>query len=246
MRAWLSVLGRGRSLVLVAVLAVVVVAFVRLGLWQFHTGQRHEVVSGVADAPPVSLTELVRPGQRYDARWDGRRVVAVGQYDASGAVRVVDRRLDGQAGEWVVTPLVVADTGARLAVLRGFVPEGSSVPEVPTGTVEVQAVMSQPEAPASLIDRDGRRMDTIDLSVLVNDWGSAVYPGFVFATAEDRPGPGVTRVPPPAAEVSSLDWRNLGYAAQWWVFALFATYVVVRHLRDEVRHTVDKPAESRP
>ena len=128
-----------------------------------------------------------------------------GTYDASGQVLVADRRLDGVAGYWVVTPLVVDPAGsvraARIAVLRGFVTDGTGTGPAPSagGPVTVTGTLAPGESPASSAAAlpDGQ-LGSLDLARLVNRWPGDLYNAFVFATAETPDAsPGVQRVPPP-------------------------------------------------
>ena len=48
--------------------------------------------------------------------------------------------------------------------------------------------------------------------------------------AELVSAPGVERVPPPLPD-TSLQWRNVMYAVQWWVFAAFGAFMTVRFVR---------------
>ncbi len=71
---------------------------------------------------------------------------------------------------------------------------------------------------------------------LVNRVDYPVANAYVTDTA---PAAGLRAVPPadPGQATRRLDWRNLAYAAQWWVFALFAVVIWFRAVRDERRET---------
>ena len=66
-------------------------------------------------------TRVLTPHSPFPQDGTGRRITATGRYDGSGQVLVTPRLLRGERGYWVVTPLVVRSTGARIAVVRGFV-----------------------------------------------------------------------------------------------------------------------------
>ena len=117
-----------RWLGLLGVLAVLLVAFTFLGLWQLSVARDDAQREAVAAAPrqaPVPLDEALNPHSPFPAAASGRPVTMTGTYDAGGQVLVAGRRLDGVTGWWVVTPLVVDSSGARIAVLRGFVTDGA-------------------------------------------------------------------------------------------------------------------------
>ena len=163
---------------------------------------------------------------------------ASGRYDAQHQVLVVDRRLDDRVGAWVLTPLVVESTGARLAVVRGFVDDGAAAPPVPTGRVTVHGTLQPQEGlPETFEPQPPGRWQTVDLATGVNLWGGDIYNGFVFASREDPPATGasaqVTPVPPPTVGGEGINWRNAAYAVQWWIFAGFALYIWWRSVRDD-------------
>ena len=228
-----------RWLGLLGVLVVLLVAFAVLGLWQLSVARDDARREALAQAPTqaaVALDQVLTPHTAFPAEASGRPVTITGRYDAGGQVLVVDRRLDGTSGSWVVTPLVVDGSGARVAVLRGFVPGEALTGPAPssTGPVTVTGTLAPGESPSSASLPEGR-LGSVDLARLVNLWPGELYNAFVFATAESPDvSPGVQRVPPPAIP-TGLTWRNAAYALQWWVFGLFAAYMWWRMVRDDHR-----------
>jgi cytochrome oxidase assembly protein ShyY1 len=227
--------------------AIVMVAFGVLGLWQLNVARdkgRAEQVSSAPTRPVADLAAVLTPHGAFPGDGTGRRITATGRYDGSGQVLVTPRRLRGQPGYWVVTPFVVRSSGARIAVVRGFVTDparaispGANTQITLSGTLApgesptAQGARAAPTLPAG-------QMAVLDLSLLVNRWPGPMYNGFVFATAEapdvtSMVSPAVQRVPPPALVGGGLSWRNLAYALQWWVFALFAAYMWWRMVRDD-------------
>jgi surfeit locus 1 family protein len=228
-----------RWLGLLGVLVVLLVAFTILGLWQLSVARddaRRDALTQAPTQAAMALDQVLTPHTAFPAEASGRPVTMTGRYDASGQVLVVDRRLDGTSGSWVVTPLVVDGSGARIAVLRGFVTGESATGPAPasTGPVRVTGTLAPGESPSSAALSDGR-LGSVDLARLVNLWPGEVYNAFVFATTESPDvSPGVQRVPPPAIP-TGLTWRNAAYALQWWVFGLFAAYMWWRMVRDDHR-----------
>lgn len=228
---------RPRWLAALAVLGVVVYIFIRLGLWQFHTGQSRAMddLSARSELPPQPIGTLVEPQQPFRGDLSGRMVDVRGRYDASGQVLVTGRRLDDAQGYWVVTPLIEERTGARLPILRGFVTDPSQADRPDSQPVKITGALAQPEAPSDLTALPEGQLTSVDVAWLVNHWGGRVYNAFVFATQEEPrvSAAPVRPVPPPVTHMTGLNWRNLGYAVQWWVFALFACFIVWRQLRDD-------------
>ena len=242
-----------RWLGLLAIVATVMVTFAVLGLWQLNVARdkgRAEHVSTAPTRPIADLAAVLIPHGSFPDDGTGRRIVATGRYDGSGQVLVTPRRLAGQAGFWVVTPFVVRSSGARIAVVRGFVTDpAQAVP--PPGNTEI--TLSGTLAPGESPTAEGAsaapalpegQIAVLDLSQLVNRWPGVLYNGFVFATAEhpdvtSSVSPAVQRVPPPPLVGAGLSWRNLAYALQWWVFALFAAYMWGRMVREDYLDTRD-------
>lgn len=235
-----------RWLGLLAALVVVVAACIQLGLWQLHVAQDKGLADALRkahEARPVAIDSVVRPHQPFPNDQSSRAVIATGEYAAADQFLVGPRRLEGHSGFWVVTPLVVQETGARLAVVRGFVADPTRPVEPPTGSVTVEGSLAPGESPADpptgapAWPQEAR--GSIDLSVLVNEWSGDLYNAFVFAQAERTaagaavtPPEGLERVPPPEV-TGGLKWRNAAYAVQWWVFAGFAVFMWFRMVRED-------------
>jgi surfeit locus 1 family protein len=238
---------RPRWLGLFALVVVVMVSFTLLGLWQLSVARDQGKAEQVRATPTLPITDVaavLTPHTPFPQGGDGRRITATGRYDGSSQVLVTPRLLQGKRGYWVVTPLVVRSTGARLAIVRGFVtdPAKAFAPAAAT-EVTVSGTLTEGESPAQ--DTFGPapalpvgQMTNLDLSLLVNRWPGALYNAFVFATKEvpdvtSAVSPAVLRVPPPAGAGGGLSWRNAAYAFQWWAFALFAAYMWWKMVRDD-------------
>jgi len=223
------------------------VSFGMLGLWQLSVARdkgRAEQARAAPTVPVADVAAVLTPHAPFPAGGDGRRITATGRYDGPAQVLVTPRLLRGQRGYWVVTPLVVRSTGARIAVVRGFVtdPAKAGAPDLAaevtvSGTLTAGESPAQDPSPADTALPVGQ-MAALDLSLLVNRWPGGLYNAFVFASAEQPDvtsvvSPAVERVPPPAVAGGGLLWRNAAYALQWWVFALFAAYMWWRMVRDD-------------
>ncbi len=223
---------------LVVLLAAVVV-MVMLGLWQFGVAKDKGVSRTVEQAqhlPVAPITQVVQPNEPFRSDMSVRRVTATGTYEPQRQLLVPDRRLDGRSGYWVLTPLVVTDTKARLVVLRGFVTDPSQATKPTTNRVTVTGALAPAESPTTTNVPAGQ-IGSVDIASLVNLWGDPIYNGYVFAIGEqpNATAASITRIPPPSpVPASGLRFVNLAYAVQWWLFACFAIYVYGRMLRDEV------------
>lgn len=238
---------RPRWLGLLALVLAVMVSFGLLGLWQLNVARdrgRAEQALAAPTMPVADVAAVLTPHSPFPRDGMGRRITAKGRYDGSAQVLVTPRLLAGQRGYWVVTPLVVRSTGARLAVVRGFVtdPAQATAPAV-AAEVTVSGTLAPGESPAQEPSSTDAALPTgqlgaLDLSLLVNRWPGGLYNAFVFATAEQPDVTSVTssaveRVPPPALVGGALAWRNAAYALQWWAFALFTAYMWWRMVRED-------------
>ncbi|GGL05431.1 SURF1-like protein [Sphaerisporangium melleum] len=169
----------------------------------------------------------------------------------------------GDSGYWLLTPLALSD-GTVMPVVRGWVPTaGDPATAVPEGTVTVTGRVQPPE-PTDFARRrtaplPAGQVATVSTSELVNLWrGLRLRDGFIVATglspaaqAAGKPesaGAGPIAAPPtpagsglrpvavpPPTESGAFTWRNLAYAAQWWIFAGFAVFMWFHFVRDAVR-----------
>lgn len=236
-----------RWLALLGVVIAVCVAFVWLGLWQLAVAQDdafkelQEQRDALVEKP---LDEVIAPHAAFPADGAGHPVVVEGVYDGSRQFLVPERVLEGQSGYWVVTPLLVDDTTAAVPVLRGFVTDPADADVPPADPVTVHGELAPGESPSFAEEPlPPGQHGTIDLSRLANEWSEALYNGFVFSTQEEPrvSAEGLAHVPPPVLQAGDVDWRNLGYALQWWVFAAFAVFMFVKLLHDAAREHPETP-----
>lgn len=232
-----------RWLLLTAVLVVFGMGCWQLGTWQLSVARNdsaQQVLAEQRSRPVVPLAEVLAPQQPFPEDGSNRPVRAEGRYDPRGQFLVPERLLEGRQGLWVVTPLEVADTGATLLVVRGFVTDPGQAGTVETAPLVVEGTLAPGESPADDAGLPEGQRGSIDLSALANERPGDWYNAFVFAQQEQPrlSAADVEPIPPPAAG-GGLDWRNLGYALQWWVFAGFAIFLWWRQLREETRPTVE-------
>ena len=239
-----------RGLGLLAVVVVAMAVCFQLGLWQLHVAQDKGLADALRkahEARPVAVDTVLRPHQPFPNDQSGRTVTAEGAYAADDQFLVGPRRLGGRSGFWVVTPLEVRETGARLAVVRGFVTDATRPAEPPTGVVTVEGSLAPGESPADpprgapAWPQEAR--GSIDLAVLVNEWPGELYNAFVFAQSEKTEAGtavdaaaagGLERVPPPEV-TGGLKWRNAAYALQWWIFGAFTLFMWFRMVREDAQ-----------
>lgn len=213
-------------------------AFVMLGLWQLRKAEAAAALQAELDACAVEAP-LEMPVTAIDAaKLRHRRVVLRGVYDG-GAQILIDNRIHfDRAGYHVVTPLRLDGTDMRVVVNRGWVPAAPDrrrLPEVPAPgeRVEITGIAVVPPARFfTLGDTAGPASapavwQNLDLARLRQTLRYPVQPVVVQL---DAAAPGGYVREWPRADAHGL--RNLGYACQWFGFALASlgiwVYLLVR------------------
>jgi cytochrome oxidase assembly protein ShyY1 len=224
----------------------VLVSFTLLGRWQLGVFEASGKPKLAADPAPVAVSELTQVGRHIPTSAVSRRVTAEGTYDASRQLLVADRLADasahgGSKGFWLLTPLRLAD-GTVVPVVRGWVRSpGDPTAAVPAGPVTVTGRL-QPAEQSDEVERTGGlpagQVAVVSTAEMINLWPDAhVRDGFVIATAQVPPATATPVVVPPPTQGVGFTWRNLAYAAQWWVFAVFAVFMWFHFVRDGVRNS---------
>jgi cytochrome oxidase assembly protein ShyY1 len=204
--------------------AVLVVTFVALGVWQLsRNDEKHEKDAANkaklgAPAPPLdSLTQPVAAGTRVEVQ---------GTFEPDAEVLLRGRSCEGTSGDNVLTALRL-DDGSAVLVDRGCLPHASIAQDIdaaraPSGSVTVRGTVAgsrplQPEEEVS--DLGGRpALPRVDLAAVAaatgidglrDEWVSAQY-------IEPAPGQAAPRLPQPPP---SDDVNHEQYAFQWFAFA---------------------------
>ncbi|MCW2883042.1 MAG: hypothetical protein JWQ95_7142 [Sphaerisporangium sp.] len=243
----------GLHMVTIAVL----ISFTFLGRWQLGVFEDSGRPHAVLDPAPVALSTLVQPGKRLPVEALSRQVTVEGTFDASRQLLVAERASTVESGGgkasgyWLLTPLKLPD-GSMVPVVRGWVASATDpATVVPQGPVSVTGRV-QPSEPSDFAERrtaplPAGQVATVSTAELINVWrGVRLQDGFVVSTAEvavkhpppaqvaSAPTEKLVAAPPPTVG-GGFTWRNLAYAAQWWIFAAFAVFMWFHFVRDAVR-----------
>jgi cytochrome oxidase assembly protein ShyY1 len=211
-----------------------------LGSWQMQAyaeqEERERIAAAnlAADAPTRPLDEVVPVGQALPVDAVSVPVTATGTYDDAQTLLLAGRELDGEAGWFVVTPLVAAD-GTVTPVLRGWVPDPAD-PGVRATSDEVSIRGS-----VQALETDGdaavdptRPLAEPELAALTSVALFRLYPyppsqvrQAQVVLAEQQPVSTQAPAPVPVVDaaprpVGVSAWRHLSYAWQWWLFAAAA------------------------
>jgi cytochrome oxidase assembly protein ShyY1 len=244
--------GEGRRdsppLVAVVVLALVAAAVCGwLGVWQWD--RAHARASTVRDDAPVPIAEVLGPSTDA-ASVIGQAVTVTGTWGDDASV-VRGREVDGVPSVLLVRSLVVpADqtgTGfeARIAVLVGHQPDGELVcADTSEGTVTVSGYLRSSEPPPLVVQAveepggcGARYTSVLSVAELAQTWPGPLYSAVLIA---DGGATGWTSMPD-RDPVTRLNLQSLLYAAEWWVFGLFALVVAFRWVRENGPHREREP-----
>src|SRR5207342_2759203 len=216
---------------LLVVAVLVAVTCVALGIWQIarlHQKQQFNaaVRAGLAVAPaPVDavLIDGVDPDAvRY------RRATATGTYDTEHGFVLYARTQDSQAGNHLLTPLMLSD-GRAILVDRGWVPldvDEPGAPEAapPSGAVDVEGVLFSSEGDLPGIADAGSPVETtlsrLDLGTIQAQLPYPIEPSYLLLQGQTPAQP--DELPEPASLPELSEGPHLSYAIQWFTFAAIA------------------------
>ncbi|MCS6845951.1 MAG: SURF1 family protein [Caldilineales bacterium] len=247
------------TLLVLAAMAVMA----RLGVWQLDRREqrlaRNAELAAKLAAPPVSLNDAASaPAWPLSSDRDEVRNVraeARGRFDFSHQVILVQQLFEGMPGVRLVAPLVLEGTERAVLVDRGWVPvdqveaarQGQF--DVETGEVTVLGVL-QPsqilfgraaERAAQQASPGGPQTDwyRVDIEALQRQMPYALLPVYL----QQAPGPqGNTALPyrsTPTVDLS--EGPHLGYAIQWFSFAVIAGVIYVALVRSRERKAQTAP-----
>lgn len=216
-----------------------------MGTWQLgkfedrvdsHQEAEQRPAAGSLKAAPLDTLLPV------DQETSGRPAEARGRFGEQ--FLVPERDLDGRTGSYVLT-LLKTDDGLSLPVVRGWLPTGAKAPAPPSGDVTVVGALQASENPGTKGVRTAGglpegQLGMISAAALVNVVTDDVYDAWITLT--DSPA-GLTPVPAAAAAGTSLDvkaFQNLGYTAEWFVFAGFVLFMWFRLVRREAEASRDE------
>lgn len=210
--------------------------FVFLGVWQLHRADEKKALielqqQRMRDEPlALGAEEPSLDDVRY------RRVIVSGEYDVDHQFLLDNQVHRKSSGYHVLTPLRIAGTGAAVLVNRGWIPVGASRAERPD--LDIRQPNVQITGMAERFPGVGLRLEGADIPAsgwpavvqvvdpahIAERLGYAVLPYQVLA--DESVAEGYVR----AWKETRLDpGKNLGYALQWFLFALIALVLYVRH-----------------
>lgn len=232
---------RPRFLGMLALMVAATVVCGLLATWQWD--RAHQAITSQAAGPEQlgDIRGVLEVGDPVTNALSGQDVTATGSYVPGEQVLVPSRNIGGTPAVLVVSSLMVDledGSQARLPVARGWLPEADVTgadgqidpdlaPSAPQGEIEISGRLEASESATGGVE--GGVASEIATPLLVNEWGSPMFSGYV--SVSDPSGP---LRPLPAAESDfsrGLNWQNIGYSFQWVLFGGFFLYLWWRSVR---------------
>jgi surfeit locus 1 family protein len=200
-----------------------------LGVWQLDRAAEKETLAAdlerLRQLPPLELNAA-----DADTPIPAHRQLAVtGVFEPERQIYLENRRQGNRVGYQVITPLRLEGSELRLMVNRGWVPaEGRQPPPAPAPSAEVrvEGLTTKPQPPAVALGdpsawgrswpyftlEDYAVRETIPLLPVLLLQSPESPHGFLRNWPRERPNP----------------MMHLGYAIQWFAFALIAAVIYLR------------------
>ena len=205
-----------------------------LGFWQLDRAEqkRHQATALEMrrKLPPISLTDSIRPDTD---QLQYRKVVLQGKFLSEKTIFIANRKHLGKTGFHVVTPLQLSDNGELVLINRGWTAVAPFTDRKAltnsTGQLTISGEITIPQAPAIELtpSDDGNELPPRWPYLTVEryrQWsGLETLPILVLQTSEDNQN-FIRQWPTP--KVSDL--MHIGYAIQWFAFAIIAVLVWLR------------------
>lgn len=204
----------------------VLVSFVWLGFWQLRRhderAAHNDRVAAQLEAPPIPLGEVLAEGG--DAAY--RRVTATGEYRPDDEVLLSPRSHADVPGHHLLTPFATTD-GAVVLVDRGWVPIELDDPPVedvppPAGQVTIEGWLEPTGTARQAGPVDAPRLTFLSAVDPQRLGGQVAGPlvDEVYLVLDDPDARTSATLPRPAPEPDLDPGPHLGYAGQWFAFAV--------------------------
>lgn len=229
---------------LVVLLGMAVLA--RLGMWQLdrleqRKARNAEIVRQL-ELPPLSLTD--EPLAEDLTSLKNRRATARGEFDFSNQVALLYQNLQDTPGIHLITPLVIEGSSQAVLVDRGWLPIDQAAPENwsqfdEPGPVSVTGFIRLSETlPARAGDAPQRQVAEpqsewyrVDIEAIQGQVPYELLPVYILQSPpEDRDITLPYEVEP---EFDLSNGPHLGYAIQWFTFALILGIMYVRYVSNK-------------
>ncbi len=231
------------------------ILFINFGLWQLRRANQRAALNSLINShleqAPLSfdnIKETYNLGSKKEEKNSAayRKAKVTGVYDIEQEVLIRNRSYNGQPGYHVLTPLRLSDNRALL-VERGWVPLDLDWPPItdaapPKGKVELEGVLlSSQEQPKGFIGAKDppslklTKVFWVDIERLQKQISYTLEPIYLRLTKQAPSQSTVNTLPLEILPPSTTNGPHLGYAIQWFSFAIILFVVYILLLRNAVK-----------
>ena len=209
--------------------------FIKLGLWQYHKAVQKQALQNQYDAylhaPPEALPEVMTKPED----WRYRRIKVTGEYEPRYQILLDNQVEKSRAGYHVITPLRIRNTQRFVLVDRGWIAaqdNHSDLPSIdtPGGEQEIIGQVWLPssrfyslEAKPSATAHWQPLWQNMDMKRYVQSVPFQLMPVVIRLDAASKAGGFGRDWQRPAERITT----NIGYAYQWFGFALTALVIYI-------------------
>jgi cytochrome oxidase assembly protein ShyY1 len=243
------------TLILVMALAAV---FVLLSQWQFSSSRQAAPATPPTTETVRPLTDVLAPGSPLTAAAADQMVSADGTFLPGTRLLVPERLQDGREGLWLISAFAVEGAPAPgtgsdekapvvIPVVHGWVPDAAAAESVPelTGAASLTGRLLPSEGPEAADPVPGQ-VTALATAELTNVWDRPSYSAFVVSSTvavDGVPLPAGEPLEPvtvaPQPQDRPVNWLNIFYAVEWFVFAGFAFFLWWRLVADDYRRGLE-------
>ena len=191
--------------------------FFRLGVWQLDRAQLlQELAKPQKERPVVELLSVAEPNVALSTSALNRIVKFRGTYVANlQAPNQED--VNGKKSTWNVGVFKIEGSG-KVVVVRGI---QSSSPQNNSSEIEVIGRLMPSQINNKFGEVRNGFLPRIDSALLLSDFGSDFFDGYVIARSEN-PESGLKKVPSPqpVIKIAGFYWQHISYVIVWWLMGL--------------------------
>lgn len=233
-RWWLS------TLLVLAAMAVMA----RLGVWQLNRlaqrQARNAQIEYQLSLPPISLNDSAPlPADLNTLKL--RQATVSGKFDFSRQVALTQQNWMGSPGVHLITPLIIEGSNQAVLVDRGWIPYNESAPDrwaqfnesnqlSITGFVKLSQELPQAPTETNKNTQNAPQSEwyRVDIAAIQAQLPYPLLPIYIEQLPADGNGNLPLRMAP---EFDLSDGPHLGYAIQWFIFALILGLGYIHYVR---------------
>ena len=235
----------GTTLLVLAALAVMV----RLGFWQLDRLEQRQTrnaeITRQLALPPLPLTDdALLPEDLTTLKT--RQAVAQGEFDFSHQVALKLQNWQGSPGIHLVTPLLIEGSSKAVLVDRGWIPQAEALPDhwqqfddpgpvTVTGLIQLTQALPQNRAASKPLTEVANQPQIewyrVDIAVIQPQMPYQLLPIYIRQSPQSANHTTLPYRSEPEFDLS--DGPHLGYAIQWYIFALILGIGYIRYVGKE-------------